>query len=450
MRVLSSIATASLLIASVSALPNVQPRQETDVQTTDTESPASTTTGTESTASTTGTDTATTDTTASTTGTDTTASTTGTESTTSTSGTETPASTTDDPSATSTTAVETTPTDPALAPWVTVDPDGKPSTITPQLTTVDGSTSIIDGAPHDITASLYTSTSLGKITTSTGEAPLPTATNTKNPAGSFPSCYNLDGDHAPWCSPSEGDTLYPGKSYYFLWDPRYYADSNTTNITVVGNYVNETTGETIEQAFQSDEIKASYGFWNYKIEKKLLKYQQGQNITLNLVSSTNTTTVKQEGPKVQIKKVPGYKPKAPQPHGGAAVYIAVPIIVAFIVLMVGGTCYYNKQHRHIDLADLLSRTRRRGYGAGKSARARRGLGGRKGRGEDIQLMEREILPNGFEVYHDNPRPRRARRDSEALDSLAGSPVEERRMDFQQPGDRNHFRDELRRQEEERR
>lgn len=102
----------------------------------------------------------------------------------------------------------------------------------------------------------------------------------------------------------------------------------------------------------------------------------------------------------------------------------------------------------------------RNYKVGKSGRgmrARLGLGGRDKKvraTERIQLMEREIHAEGGEVYRDLPDPAdRPRRDSDALGSLAGTPTEDRRMDFggrensnsnQATG--NAFRDELKRQE----
>lgn len=105
-------------------------------------------------------------------------------------------------------------TDAALEPWVTVNDDGKPSTVTPVSTTISGTPTVLSGAPHDVTATVFTYTSYGKIVTSTGlTPPAPTATGTKS-AGSFALCNNLDGDLAPWCRP-DGDTpLYVGTTYY--------------------------------------------------------------------------------------------------------------------------------------------------------------------------------------------------------------------------------------------
>jgi hypothetical protein len=109
--------------------------------------------------------------------------------------------------------VEPRATDAPLEPWVTVNEDGKPSTITPVLTTISGTPTVISGAPHDITANVFTYTSYGKIITTTSSPPLPTPTGDDD-GGAFPPCHNLDGDNAPWCLPRLDEPLYVGTRYY--------------------------------------------------------------------------------------------------------------------------------------------------------------------------------------------------------------------------------------------
>lgn len=101
-------------------------------------------------------------------------------------------------------------------PWVTVDDEGQPrKTITPSITTVSGTPSPIgDAAPHDLTASVYTWTTWGKITTSTGTPPNPTATSANTGSGAFSRCYNKDGEFAPFCRPLHNSTLLTGSTYY--------------------------------------------------------------------------------------------------------------------------------------------------------------------------------------------------------------------------------------------
>jgi len=97
----------------------------------------------------------------------------------------------------------------------------------------------------------------------------------------------------------------------------------------------------------------------------------------------------------------------------------------------------------------------RNYEVGKSGRSRLGFKKRNKMDPNkrIQLMEQEIEAEGGQAYHDLPDPaNRPRRDSDALGSLAGTPTEDRRMDLDSgrtPATGNAFRDELRRQAEER-
>ncbi|KAI2628078.1 hypothetical protein GGS26DRAFT_132476 [Hypomontagnella submonticulosa] len=343
-------------------------------------------------------------------------------------------------------------TDAALEPWVTVNEDGKPSTVTPVLSTISGTPTVISGAPHDLTATVFTETNYGKISTSTGTAPIPTATGGDAGAGAFPVCHNKDGDHAPWCQPTEGTPLYPGTTYYFTWDTSFFPAPNTT-ILVQGNYLNETTGQVTDQAFESPKWSASWGFWSYKIEESLMKYQSAKNITLQLATLTANGSESRiiPGPRVLVTHYPGPQPESGKTPDTTALVIALPTVFGFIALCLVGTCIWNKKTRKIGLGNIMSRGRH-GYGIGKSSRSRMGFGKKNKANERIQLMEREIEAEGGEVYRDMPD--RPRRDSDALGSLAGTPTEERRMDFHVPGsrdqrDRNLFRDELRRQNDER-
>jgi hypothetical protein len=169
--------------------------------------------------------------------------------------------------------------------------------------------------------------------------------------------------------------------------------------------------------------------------------------------------------------MPYLPPKTEAPRG-PALYIGLPCVLGFLLLVVLGTCIWNRRTRGIGLGNIMGR--RRGYGAGKS-RAERVLAGatrrRREKKEAIRLMEREVrrpedryrdvaggnkdsapqLPDGMwdEEVPGRRQPRDvepAWRDSEALGSLAGTPTEERRMEL---GSGNAFRDEVRRQQEER-
>ncbi|KAI1819146.1 hypothetical protein F4861DRAFT_167145 [Xylaria intraflava] len=349
----------------------------------------------------------------------------------------------------------------ALDPWVSVGDDGKPSTVTPVLTTVSGTPTILSGAPHDITATVFTTTSYGKVITSTGSAPLPTADS--HGAGSFAACHNLNNDTAPWCLPTGSEPLYVGTTYYFTWDPQYFKAPNTS-VIVAGNYVNMTTGETMTDsyAFQSPLTMAAWGSWALDVTSKLLKFQGSQNITVTLSAIVDGARVNKPGPRITVANRPGpvadSRGKLPQ---GAALYIALPTVIGFIAICVIGTCLWNRHHRQIRLGRSVMG---RNYDVGKMRPPRFGLG-RRNKAADangrIQLMQREIEAEGGEVYRDLPDPAdMPRRDSDALGSLVSTPTEDRRMNLGRGpvsdgeghglATGNTFRDELRRQANERR
>ncbi|KAI1174809.1 hypothetical protein F4777DRAFT_552533 [Nemania sp. FL0916] len=357
-------------------------------------------------------------------------------------------------------------TDAALEPWVTVQDDGTPSTVTPVLTTISGTPTVLSGAPHDVTATVFTYTSYGKVITSTGTTP-PEPTATHDAAGSFALCNNEDGPLAPWCRPDGEDPLYVGTTYYFTWDPQYFNSSRNSTVQVVGNHINSTTGEvrTDSPAFMSSLTPAGFGYVSIAITDQQLLYQGSQNISCMLVAVVGGQRVQKQGPVITITKRPGpvadAKGKLPQ---GAALYIALPTVFGFIALCLIGTCLWNRHHRRIVIPSVMGRN----YEVGKSKRSRFGLGRKRTKAakasERIQLMEREIRAEGGEVYRDLPDPAdRPRRDSDALGSLAGTPTEDRRMELGHPGGENArsrsrspapvtgnaFRDELQRQERER-
>lgn len=238
--------------------------------------------------------------------------------------------------------------------------------------------------------------------------------------------------------------------FIVTWDTSYFTAPNTT-ILVQGNYLNETTGEITDQAFESPKWTASWGFWSYKIDASLMKYQSAKNITLQLatLSANGNSSQIIKGPRIQVTQVPGPQPDPGKIPDAKALYIALPTVLGFIALCVVGTCLWNRRARKIEIGNIMSRSRN-GYGVGKSAKSRMGLGKKNKANERIQLMQREVEAEGGEVYHDEPG--RPRRDSDALGSLAGTPTDDHRMDFDgldsrdhYQGDRNVFREEVRRQ-----
>jgi hypothetical protein len=228
------------------------------------------------------------------------------------------------------------------------------------------------------------------------------------------------------------------------WDVNYFAEKNAT-VLVQANYVNISDGG--PQAFQSP-ITANYkGFYAWTIDKAWLKDESWNNVTLYLFPSNPAANEPQSftGPTVMVTNRPPTwyrQPKTPIPEG-RTLYIALPTVIGAIILLVCGTHLWNRKNRTIGLGNIMGR--RKGYGTGKSRAQRLGLR-RKHKVGDIQLREQELTANGH--YRDIPddrdtatrAARRPRADSDSLGSLAGTPTEE---------GPNYFRDEIRRQEQNR-
>jgi hypothetical protein len=387
--------------------------------------------------------------------------------------------------------------------WVSVDGDGKPSTVTPVATTVSGTPTVLSGAPNEITGTVFTVTSMGAVRTSTGITPLVTAT-AANGAGAFARCFNKDGSNGvvvPFCTPGNGSTLFVDRTYYGIfpspsplslhsvlvlpfchrsfpyvhpsnttpvtWDPDFFAAPNITSdkidVRLQASKHNTTTNAILGDPIDLTETKrANLGFAAWKIDGSLLAGlpggNSGINITLRLAYNqiVGGNGVKELiGPTILVAYTPAYHPEPTKLPEGAALYIGLPTIAGVVLLCVIGTCIWNRKARQIGIGNVMSRSRH-GYGVGKSRAQRLGARVRKsmGRGKDhgaIQLVEREVPYE--QQYRDAPErgrtTERARRDSD-LGSLAGSPVGDRfRAQGVSGGGRNVFREEMRRQDQDR-
>ncbi|KXJ86914.1 hypothetical protein Micbo1qcDRAFT_33120 [Microdochium bolleyi] len=389
------------------------------------------------------------------------------------------------------------------APWVTVDASGLASTVTPSLSTTTATsgttttiTTILNGAPAEVTGTVATVPfwDTTSFITGTPSPPKPTG----DVAGAFLVCNNRDGKDAPFCTPTAGSQLFPGSRYYFTWDAKFFAPN--ASVTISARYYNTSSKTTGDEAFRSPKNLATRGFWAFPIDSSLLRdvlnpsetimvqiitgkdgvapapapasgSRAGDVMRRQLDSANNTMTI--DGPVLTIAKPTG--PVAEQHFTvptGAALYIGLPVVGGFILLCVVGVCLWNRKHRRIEIGNVMSRARH-GYGAGKSARSRLRMGKSRKFKEHIQLRERELgLHHGglhgqgvisptapSPIYRDQspplPSPGRMRRDrdEEDLGSLAGTPVEDRRMNFDGgradgPPTGNVFRDEMRRQKTE--
>ncbi|KAF4975243.1 hypothetical protein FZEAL_7950 [Fusarium zealandicum] len=330
------------------------------------------------------------------------------------------------------------------AAWVTVDDEKQPAaTYTPSMTVDDGTTKYVDGAPHDLTATVFTWTEYGKITTSTGEPPNPTASG-KHGEGAFSRCHNKDGANAPFCTPAENSTLTQKVTYYVTWDPDYFNkthDNTTTMVRTRLDLYNTTSEEYQNSDVEFDEVPAAFGFFPFEVKGDYLKFGGDYNISITLYSNVNNSAEKTKASTIylNLEKEHDDHSHAPNVPNGHTLSIALPTVFGAIILLLVGGCIWNRKTRRIGLGNISSRNRH-----GYTGRAqRRMFGGRKDNG--IQLDTRDMAPPS--EYRDAPE--RPRRDSDGLGSLAGSPVDPSFAQQGTTGGRNAFRDEVRRQEQER-
>lgn len=263
------------------------------------------------------------------------------------------------------------------------------------------------------------------------------------------------------------------------WDPTFFKPNTTVKIT--GSSFNTTTGEVLDQAFEPAEIRAGWSFYAWTVDSSILKSKSASavNITFTIAAlQPGEGAMKPyQGPRVLVTEHPTYHKPPPEPPSKAALYIGLPTILGFVALLLIGTCLWNRHSRRIGVGNIMGRGRG-GYGVGKSRRQR--VFGRKNKDQAIRLMDQDVDrhddgPEGAAAsrqYRDAPGPEAGgegagwrqevpgrhddfdfnipRRDSDALGSLAGTPTEDRRMELGRgDGGNNAFRDELRRQNQER-
>ncbi|PHH68382.1 hypothetical protein CDD82_601 [Ophiocordyceps australis] len=346
------------------------------------------------------------------------------------------------------------------APWVRVDDEGQPATtLTPRLSTLpDGSSSVIDAAPHDLTASVYTWTTWGVASTSTGTPPNPTATNIRTNEGAFERCANGEGPFAPFCRPLHNSTLLTGNTYYVTWDPDYFNTSSsepkppsnlTYEVAVRIDYLNQTSKQ-MAKLETYDRVPNAWGFWPWHLDKTHLKGYSLNNITMTLLLySRGSADVQNRSLALPVSlAAPGLDTmpptKVPQ---GTTLVIALPLSLAAFAFILIGLCLWNKKTRRIQLGNVMSRSRFRRSGRsgrqGRRHRILRAVAADADAKNSHAIQLDEALLSTTSSYRDAVPAD----DEVTLGSLASSPVQE---NFEQQATtaahHNAFRDELRRQD----
>ncbi|PHH51505.1 hypothetical protein CFIMG_000179RA [Ceratocystis fimbriata CBS 114723] len=318
---------------------------------------------------------------------------------------------------------------PPMAVWVEVDADGQPvKTHTPSQTVIDGTTSLLDAPPYEITGTVFTEYHPDRTVYAT-RLPQPKSDG----SGAFPLCTATAGaDGSPFCWPREGDTLFVDTQYYIIWDPKLFdekkiiysitsttttsASTTTTTassstalaaratettppleqqiseilhrtVRIRGERVNRTNQDD-ELLFISDEMRGTKGVYTLKISNKYMDFKHPTNLSLTLVTTLDGDSKEYAGPIVTMKYRPAHG------HSSTAtesreMYIVLPIICGLVVLMGIGMIVYNRNIRRIGFGNIMGRKRGR---TGHSRPNRRKGGYKQVSGQDpdqdgIQLMD---------------------------------------------------------------
>lgn len=227
-------------------------------------------------------------------------------------------------------------------------------------------------------------------------------------AGSFQACDNADGVYAPFCQPAQNSSLYPGTTYYVTWDPSVF-DSDNTTVIVEGSYVNTTSDEITAQAFSSPEMEAGRSYYAWTVDGSALPLEDTDTDTdagadsavfsialviRALVAGSNTTAQVYPGPTVVVvvaganmtarraaaAAAAAYRDEAPGVPTGAALYVGLPTVLGFCVLMIFGVCAWNRQARRIGLGNISGKA-----GGARGARMGRRMTTRRDRKQAIRL-----------------------------------------------------------------
>lgn len=198
------------------------------------------------------------------------------------------------------------------------------------------------------------------------------------------------------------------------WDTAAFAPN--ASIMIEGNYFNATTNEPTSQAFVSDKVAASKGYWTLPVKKGLMQGWSARNISvrmLELDSKLAPTNKTRKGPYVLVTKRPAYRPPRAELPSGATLFIALPTVFSVVTLFVVGTYIWNKQLRKISLGNVMSRRKHR-YVRGRRVFGRVFSRRRKEKHtedaeERVRLLEWDGATEEAKPYYDVPADRDTRR-----------------------------------------
>ena len=208
-------------------------------------------------------------------------------------------------------------------------------------------------------------------------------------------------------------------------------------------YLNETSGEMLFLDDFTKTVPAAWGYYVLPITKNYLSGHRSNNITVTLLGHVGQSQAANKSVALPLlveywpydKNLPTTAPK------GKTLTIALPVVFGTIAFLVIGICLWNRKTRRIQLGNIMSRSRH-----GYSGRRHRNLF-RKQADTDTSFapdtgVELDRAGAPISDYRDTP-------DSDPIGNLSGSPV---RGTFEEQGTTggNTFRDEVARQDRERR
>ncbi|KAK4193284.1 hypothetical protein QBC35DRAFT_527338 [Podospora australis] len=207
-------------------------------------------------------------------------------------------------------------------------------------------------------------------------APSGNTTTTKNAVKAAgiagQECRNPDGEFAPFCLPKNNETFTPGLLKYITWDATIFNNANST-VKILGFYADDTLPSSPddeptppEQAFDSGTISSGWGFYQWKIEGNLIRqlphHKKKPNsvqihIQLAALPLDGGPAKWFKGPTVTIAKKPPKPLRKTKTPDHQALYIALPTVFGFVIVIVVGTLCCNRQARIVNVGNVMSRNR---------------------------------------------------------------------------------------------
>lgn len=139
-------------------------------------------------------------------------------------------------------------------------------------------------------------------------------------------------------------------------------------VTIETHRINDTSLELGDKSWESpDLIPSKYGVYAWKVPGSALLQKRPTNVTLVLRTSywesdnddSEELSTEYPGPTILLTHAPAFKSKGTQAPRGAELYIALPVVGAFIAIMIFGTCVWNRGLRRIGIGNVMSRSRHR-------------------------------------------------------------------------------------------